>query len=116
MCLYLVVGAPELCEDVWRELCLECQVVVLIIYILEVEVLGAVAEVVVATVEIVGNRGSIGEDIRILALAIGVVAVFHVIVEGKLVVALVIANVEVGVVEGCPCCLHHVETCGIASV
>ena len=116
VCLYLVVGAPELCEDVWRELCLECQVVVLIIYILEVEVLGAVAEVVVATVEIVGYGGSIGEHIRVFALAVGVVAILHAVVEGYLVVAFVVAHEEVGVVECHPGCLHHVEACGITGV
>ena len=66
MRLNLVVGAPELCEDVWRELCLECQVVFLIIYILEVEVLGAVAEVVVkkcpVKMAMVGQQDTFGES------------------------------------------------------
>ena len=116
MCLNLIVRTPELCENIWRELSLESKVVILIIYILEIEILIAVAEMVVTTVEIVGNSGSIGENIRILALAIGVVTILHTIVEGYLVVALVIAHVEVGIVECHPSSLHHVETGGITSI
>ena len=71
---------------------------------------------VVTTVEIVGNSGSIGENIRILALAIGVIAILHTIVESYLVVALVVSHVEVGVVERHPSSLHHVEASGIACV
>ena len=75
MSLDVVVGAPELCEQVWRELSLEGDVVLFGEGILEVEVLSAVAEVVVAAVEIIRNCGSIGENIRILTLAIGIIAI-----------------------------------------
>ena len=71
---------------------------------------------IVTTIEIVRNVGSIGENIRILTLAIGVIAIFHIVVEGYLMVALVVAHKEVGVVEGSPHSLHHVKSGSITGI